>query len=48
MLDFRRMLETTVNNSTKAFWLQDEVFETRGVDSYIMAPDFVKERDQRR
>jgi hypothetical protein len=44
VLDFGRVLKTAVNNSTKAFRLEDEVFETRGVDSYIVAPDFVNER----
>jgi hypothetical protein len=44
VLDFGGVLKTAVNNSTKAFRLEDEVFETRGVDSYIVAPDFINER----
>lgn len=39
MLNFRGMLKTTVDNGTETFRFEDKVFETGGVDSYIMTPD---------
>jgi hypothetical protein len=36
VLDLTGMLKTSVNNSTEQFWFQQEVFETRGMDTDIM------------
>jgi hypothetical protein len=36
MLDLTGMLKTSVNNGTKQFWFQQEIFETRGVDTDIV------------
>jgi len=38
MLHFRRVLKTTVNNSSKALRFEDEILETRCVNSDIMTP----------
>ena len=36
MLHFGRMLKTAIYNSTETLRFQDEVLETRRMDSYIM------------
>jgi hypothetical protein len=38
MLHFGGVLKTTVNNSSETFRLEDEILETRCVNSYIVTP----------
>mmetsp|Transcript_565 Transcript_565/g.1159 ORF Transcript_565/g.1159 Transcript_565/m.1159 type:complete len:109 (-) Transcript_565:1332-1658(-) len=37
MLHFGGVLETTVDDGAETFWFQNEVFETRGVDTNVVA-----------
>ena len=39
MLNFRGMFESTIDDSSEAFRLENEVLETGGMDSYIVTPD---------
>jgi hypothetical protein len=32
------VLKTTVNNGSEAFWLEDEILETRCVNSNVVTP----------
>jgi hypothetical protein len=36
MLDFRGMFETSIDNGSKQFWLEQKVLETRSVDTYVV------------
>jgi hypothetical protein len=44
VLDLGRMLEAAVDDSTEAFGFEDEIFETGGVDSYIVTPEDAVQR----
>ena len=37
MLNFRRVLKTSIYNSTEEFGLEQKVFETRRVDTHVVS-----------
>jgi hypothetical protein len=40
MLDFRGMLEAAIDDGSETLGLENEVFETGCVDTYIVTPDW--------